>query len=70
MITAKVVKVPGAQVEVVLEDGATVQDALDAAGKTVDEGQTVQVNGTQASTSTEISDGARVVIAKGAKGNA
>jgi len=69
MIDVKVVKVPGAQVEVALEDGATVREALEYAGKTVDEGQTVQVNGTQADLDTPLTDGARVVIAKGAKGN-
>ena len=70
MITVKVAKAPGAVVEVVLDSGATVSDAIEAAGKTVDDGQGVSLNGSSTQLSASVSDGDRVVIAKGAKGNA
>ena len=69
MIEAKVIQVPGAVKEVALEDGATVQDALNAASVTVESGYTIKVNGADADASTPVPAGARVIIAKGAKGN-
>lgn len=68
MISVKTVKVPGAITEVMLEDGATVQDALDAAGiNGISSSEGLSVNGNTATTSDVLSDGARVVIAKAAK---
>lgn len=69
MINAKVVRVPGAVVDVVLEDGATVADALAAANITVGENEALSINSTPATTSTALTDGARIVLAKAAKGN-
>ena len=69
MINAKVVRVPGAVVDVVLEDGATVADALSAANITVGDNETLTINNTAATQSTVLTDGARIVLAKAAKGN-
>lgn len=70
MVEAKVIQVPGAVKDVALEDGATVNDALSAAGVTVESGYTIKVDGADASGSTSVSNGSRIIIAKGAKGNA
>lgn len=69
MISIKVVVVPGAVKEVVLNDGATVRDALSAANQTSD-GFQVAVDGVNnASLDTVLSDGQRVALSIGAKGN-
>ncbi len=68
-ISVKVVRVPGAVTEVELNDGATVADALAAAGTSLSSGEAVKVDATPAELTTTLSDGNRVVIAKGAKGN-
>ena len=69
MITAKVVQIPGAVTEVMLEDGATVSDALTAANITVQSGYAVKVDGSDVDNSTPLTDGARIIVAKSAKGN-
>lgn len=70
-VSVKIVEVPGAVREVVLEDGATVSDALTTAGMTVRDGYKLEVSGKPgASEGTVLSDGDKVVLAKGAKGNA
>jgi uncharacterized Zn ribbon protein len=69
MITIKVIRVPGAVVDVALEDGATVENALSAAGTSLQSGEKVTVNGSDASLGTVLSDGDKVILAKGAKGN-
>lgn len=69
-IFVKVTEVPGTTQEVGLNDGATVSDALTAAGKTVGSNMELTVNGSKASNDTVLSDNARIVIAKSAKGNA
>lgn len=67
-ISVKVIRVPGAVSEVGLNDGSTVQDALNAANVTVGQTESLQVNGTATTTAQRLSDGDRVIIAKGAKG--
>ena len=67
VIAVKVIRVPGAVVEVGLETGATVQDALDAANITLGSGETVTVDGNTTDTSFALSDGARVILSKQAK---
>lgn len=69
MINAKVVRIPGAVVDVVLNDGATVADALAAASITVGDNETLKVNNEVATASTALVDGARVILAQAAKGN-
>jgi TusA-related sulfurtransferase len=69
MINIKVVRVPGAVVEVVLDDGATVADALQHANITVDAGESLKVNTDDATLATVLVDGARVILSKAAKGN-
>ena len=70
MIEVKVMEVPGAVTDLALEDGSTVGEALTAAGKSVRSGYTLKVGGAEADESTVLTNGARVIIAKGAKGNA
>lgn len=65
----KVVRVPGAVSDLELDDGATVGDALSAAQLTVGSGETIKVNGSSATESTRLSNGDRIIVAKGAKGN-
>ena len=67
-IMAKVIRVPGAVTEVGLEDGATVGDALTAAGVTVESGETLKLNGADTTTDATVSEGGRILIAKAAKG--
>lgn len=67
-ITVKVIRVPGSVKEVGLSDGATVSDALNEVGTSVAEGEALQVNGATVAMDHVLSDGASIVIAKGAKG--
>jgi hypothetical protein len=66
-ILVKVMRVPGAVVEVGLNEGATVTDALDAAGISPNSGEAVKLNGMDTTYESTLSDGARVIVAKGAK---
>ena len=68
MITAKIIVVPGTVQEVALNDDATVADALAAASITQGAGMTLTVNGNAANDSTVLTDGARVILTKEAKG--
>lgn len=68
-ISVKVCRIPGSVNEVILNDDATVADALSAAGQTVGAGETVNLNGFNTTTDAPVNDGDRVIIAKGAKGN-
>ena len=67
-IEAKVVRVPGAVKDVALNEGATVGDALQAAGVEIGPGEVVSMNGTAAGNDQRVSDGDRIIVAKGAKG--
>lgn len=68
IITAKVIRVPGAVSEIGLEEGSTVGDALNAANEHPSDNEVVNLNGNKAELSTTLKDGDRIVIAKGAKG--
>ena len=68
MLQVKIIEVPGSVQEVALEDGATVADALTVAGVSAD-GYKITVDNRPASTSTSISNGSRIIVAKAAKGN-
>lgn len=67
MIFVKVIRVPGAVVEVGLNDGATVADALAAANITVAANEQVSVNGANVGTEHTLEADARVCIARAAK---
>lgn len=69
VIEVKVVRVPGAVKDVMLNDGATVADALSAAGITLESGEAAKVNGSDVDSTTTLSNGDRVILAKAAKGN-
>jgi sulfur carrier protein ThiS len=67
-IMVKLTQVPGATQEFGLESGATVADLLSIAGK--DAGNyAIRVNGSPATTSTYLNDGATVLLSKNAVGN-
>jgi len=67
-IMVKLTQVPGATQEFGLESGATVADLLSIAGK--DAGNyAIRVNGSPATTSTHLNDGATVLLSKNAVGN-
>lgn len=68
-IFVKVVRVPGAVTEVALSQGATVADAMSAAGISFTGSESIRVGAADATVDTSVSDGDRVVIAQGAKGN-
>lgn len=68
MIDVKVSTVPGTIKELALEDGASVTDAVEAAGLSLS-GFTITINGSSGSHSTRLQDGDRVVLTKNAKGN-
>jgi hypothetical protein len=70
MINVKVARIPGTVVEVVLDDSATVSEALSAANLTLAEGESPKLNGQTTGLDASVSDGDRIVVAKGAKGNA
>ena len=69
MLNVRFARVPGTVQELVLNDGATVSDALSQAGTSVQAGEALKVNGSDATLSTALSDGDRVLLVKGAKGN-
>lgn len=69
VITVKVIRVPGAVKEVGLEEGSTVEAALAAAELSVSDGEGVKLNAADTTMDTVLSDGDKIIIAKGAKGN-
>jgi len=66
-IMVKVARVPGSVVEVALEDGATVGQAIDTAGIDGGSYNSLTVNGAPATLDTVLTDGARVVMSNSAK---
>ena len=64
----KIGKMPGKIEEIALEDGTTVQQALEIVGLD-SEGYEIRVNGTASTTSAELSDGNVVLLTKMIKGN-
>tara|TARA_B110000116_G_scaffold271008_1_gene290553 strand:+ start:9560 stop:9772 length:213 start_codon:yes stop_codon:yes gene_type:complete len=70
MITVKVIQVPGKVVEIALEDGATVAQALIQADVEQGEGEALKVDNVDATPDQTLSEGQRVIVAKAAKGNA
>lgn len=67
-IFVKLTQVPGATQEFGLESGSTVQTLLDIAGKD-GSNYAIRVNGSTATTSTQLHDGATVLLSKNAVGN-
>jgi sulfur carrier protein ThiS len=65
----KVGKVPGRIVEVALNGGRSVADALEIAEITGTEGYEIRVNGNTANAGTELSDGDTVLLSQQIKGN-
>lgn len=68
VITLKVIRVPGQVVEVGLDAGSSVQDALNAADVSVGSGESVKLNGADANMTDVVTDGSRILVAKAAKG--
>ena len=67
VITVKIIRTPGAVVEVGLEAGSTVAQALEAANMTVGVGESISVNGNTVTTSHVLTEGDRLILAKNAK---
>lgn len=68
-VTVKVIRVPGGVHEVAVNEGATVADALAAANITPNSNESIKIGTESVSTEDTVSDGDRIVIAQGAKGN-
>lgn len=67
-IMVKLTQVPGATQEFGLNDGATVADLLQLAGKDANN-YAIRVNGASATTSATLTNGAVVLLSKDAVGN-
>lgn len=68
-ITVSVGRVPGPSVEVNLNGGRTVKDALQAAGMTLDDRSEIQVNGSPGTPETAVTNGAIILLVKRVTGN-
>lgn len=70
-INVKLARIPGAVSDLMLNDGATVNDAFAAGGFTYQSGESIKVDGAEANGSTTLRDGSRIYVGtKAAKGNA
>ena len=67
MLTVKVVQVPGRVVELALEDGSTVAEAIEAANISISPNESLTLDGRPATASDTLYDGARIIAAKNAK---
>lgn len=67
VITVKVIRVPGAVVEVGLATGATVQDALEAANVTLGTGEAITVNGNAVNANHTLNESDKIILSKSAK---
>lgn len=67
VITVKVVRIPGAVVELGLENGSTVKQALEAANFTLGPNESISVNATPVSENHVLKEGDRILLAKAAK---
>lgn len=65
----KVVRVPGRAVTVEVPEGATVGEALGAADVMLSSGEACKLNGADATLTDGLTEGDKVIVAKGAKGN-
>jgi len=65
----KVIRVPGRTSTVEVSEGASVAEALNAAGINLQSGEACKVNGAQSDLNATLSEGDKVIVAKGAKGN-
>ncbi len=68
-IEVRVGTLPGIQKTVTLEDGATVQDAIDTAEMNA-AGYDIRVDGDEATLGDVIEDGDMILLVKAVKGNA
>lgn len=68
-IEVRVARVPGTVKSVILQSGATLANALEAADIRLAENEKADVNGVTQGTSHTLQDGDTVVIAASAKGN-
>jgi len=65
----KVIRVPGRTSTVEVPEGAIVADALNQAGTSVESGETCKLNAVTANMDAVLTEGDKIIIAKGAKGN-
>ena len=69
MMEVKVIRVPGRTATVEVPDSCTIGEALNEAGVTLESGEACKLNGATASLTDVLTDGDKVIVAKGAKGN-
>ncbi len=65
----KVIRVPGRTTTVELPSGATVAEALNLASISVESGEECKLNAVTASMDAVLTEGDKIIVAKGAKGN-
>ncbi|MGD9382354.1 MAG: MoaD/ThiS family protein [Candidatus Thorarchaeota archaeon] len=65
----KVIRVPGRTSTIELPEGSTVGEALNRADISLSSGESCKVNGNTCDLGDTLSEGDRVIVAKGAKGN-
>ncbi len=65
----KVIRVPGRTSTVEVPENCTLAEALNTAGVALESGEACKLNGAAASLDDILSDGDKVIVAKGAKGN-
>jgi len=65
----QVIRVPGNTNTVEIPEGGTVGEALNAANISLGGNESCKLDGNSASASDRCSEGSKVIVAKGAKGN-
>ena len=65
----KVIRVPGRTVTIEVPDGECIAEALNIAGVQLSAGEACKLNGATASMDDMLTDGDKIIVAKGAKGN-
>lgn len=64
-----VIRVPGRTQTVEIPDGGSVAEALNRANIALQSGEACKLNGANASLDDRCSEGDKIIVAKGAKGN-
>lgn len=69
MLTGKIVRVPGNSRDMSVADGSTVGQVLQQAGMSPTSNEEVRLNAVVTSLNTVVTDGFRIMLTQGAKGN-
>lgn len=65
----KVIRVPGRTSTIEVSEGAVVAEALNVADVSLQAGEACKLNGSPANLDDVLTEGDKVIVAKGAKGN-